>query len=140
MKKLPSPKKIAYCLTALLTAILLLSGFSILRHSLFHNGSPQGMTAEIYKNGELLQTVSLSQVTREYTITVPGENGAYNIIWIGPEGIRVSEASCPEKLCVRQGLLSDSLLPVICLPNRLVIRLVSQENDESSKGADAVTY
>lgn len=140
MEKLPSPQKIAYCLTALLTAILLLSGFAILRHSLLHNGSPQGMIAEIYKDGELLQTVSLSQVTKGYTFTVSGENGAYNIIWVGPEGIKISEASCPEKLCVRQGLLSGSLLPVICLPNRLVIRLVVEENDESLEGADAVTY
>ena len=31
--------------------------------------------------------------------------------------------TCPDKICVQQGFLHDSRLPVTCLPNRIVITL-----------------
>ena len=43
--------------------------------------------------------------------------------------IRVSEAECPDKTCVRTGWLSSSAMPIVCLPNHLIIEF-EDENSE----------
>ena len=37
--------------------------------------------------------------------------------------IRVESADCPDQVCVDQGWISDGTVPVVCLPNRLVIQI-----------------
>ena len=143
MNRLPSPKKTAYFLTGALAVILLVSAFSILRAAWISSGQerPGGSAKlEIYQNGVLIQSISLAQVSETYSFTVVGEGNAYNIITVSPDGAWVSEASCPDKLCIRQGALPSSLLPITCLPNRLVIRLADDSPKETENGADALTY
>ncbi|MDE6168437.1 MAG: NusG domain II-containing protein [Acetatifactor sp.] len=101
-----------------------------------------GYTADIYQNGELIQSISLKDADQPYTFTVTGENGCYNIIEVRPGSIGIRDASCPDKLCVLQGFITDSRLPVTCLPNRLVIRLRPREEQSQSNPAlpDTITY
>ncbi len=127
----------------MLAAILLFSAFSILHAAWKSSGrerSGDPSTLEIYQNGVLIQSISLAQVSETYSFTVVGEGDAYNIITVSPDGAWVSEASCPDKLCIRQGSLPGSLLPITCLPNRLVIRLADDSPRETDNGADALTY
>ncbi len=134
--------------------------------------------ADIYQNGELLMTLPLSaspspegewsaadglshvnhlpasaenpvEEETPFVFVIEGENGAYNEITIKEGKIGVTDASCPDHLCMRQGFIHTSLLPITCLPNKLVIQVrntdreppVSEENSpEASHEADAVTY
>ena len=48
--------------------------------------------------------------------------------------IRVSEADCPDKTCVRMGWLNSAAMPVVCLPHHLVIGFA----DGGEGGVDAV--
>ena len=41
---------------------------------------------------------------------------------VRPGAIRVSEADCPDKICVGMGWLTDGAAPIVCLPHRLMIR------------------
>jgi hypothetical protein len=36
--------------------------------------------------------------------------------------ICVSSAECPDKTCVKMGKLRSESLPIVCLPNHLIIR------------------
>ncbi|MBQ8509428.1 MAG: NusG domain II-containing protein [Clostridia bacterium] len=38
--------------------------------------------------------------------------------------IRVSAADYPDQVCVHQGWQSTGAMPIVCLPNKLVIQLV----------------
>jgi len=134
MKKLPSPSKAAAIFITLISLIFLCSVGYLL---FFSHGSDQGYVAEIYQNGVLIKTIPLDQVTEEQRFTISGENGAENVITVRPGSIAVTAASCPDKICVHQGFRSNSLLPITCLPNHLVIRLRKSHGDEA---ADAVTY
>lgn len=96
------------------------------------------LTADIYQNGALLTSIRLDTVTSEYSFEVTGENGASNMICVRPGSIGITSASCPDKICVHQGFIHNSLLPITCLPNRLVIRV--REDAAASTGADAITY
>lgn len=79
-------------------------------------------TALVYQDGVCIRTIDLSRVDAPCSFTVEWENG-YNIIEVERGRIRVSEADCPDKVCVRRGWVSDSAAPIACLPHKLVIQL-----------------
>ena len=85
--------------------------------------------ARIYSNGALVQTVGVSRITQLYILTVDSETG-YNIIEAENGRIRVSEANCPDGICVRQGWSGGSAVPIVCLPNRLIIRFENSNAPE----------
>lgn len=95
--------------------------------------------AEIYQKGELICRISLNEVTEPYTFTVTGDNGCTNEISVQNNSIGIVKASCPDKLCVHQGFISSSLLPITCLPNHLVIQVCGEKND-SAMEPDIITY
>ena len=82
--------------------------------------------AEIYLDGKLYRTVSLSE-DAEFTVT--SEYGS-NTINVQDNSIAVIAADCPDKVCVSSGAISGGVVPIICLPHRLEIRIASAtEND-----------
>ncbi|MBR4363215.1 MAG: NusG domain II-containing protein [Ruminococcus sp.] len=83
---------------------------------------------EITQDGKVLYTIDLASYDDEQTqtIRIDSPDGGYNIIEIG-EGntIRISEADCPDKTCVKTGALSDGV-PIVCLPHRLIIKFTDE--------------
>lgn len=97
--------------------------------------------AEIYQDGRLLQSIPLTQVQESYTIEINNDNGCTNRIEVRVGGIGVIWADCPDQLCVRQGFTETPAIPIVCLPNRLVIRLRPESGSERGPDApDAITY
>lgn len=95
--------------------------------------SPSGTTAVITLNGTEVERVDLSQVRETYTRRFTGESGITDVVEIAPGRIRVREADCPDQVCVRQGWIENSVAPIVCLPNRLVIEI----QGETDSPADA---
>ena len=85
-------------------------------------GKRDGAVAEIVQDGVVIREIDLLRVTEAYSFTVDWEGGS-NTVLVQPGRICVSEADCPDQVCVRQGWLSDQATPVVCLPHRLMIRL-----------------
>ena len=96
-----------------------------------------GLTAHIYQDGHLLHSIPLDSVTKTYEITVKDEMGNYNLIEVRPGSIGITDASCPDKLCVHMGFQESTLLPITCLPNQVVIRL---EKSTVTGVLDGTTY
>ncbi len=86
-------------------------------------------------------SIPLNEETEERIFTVKGENGCVNEIEVRPGSIGILSADCPDRLCVRQGFISDTKLPITCLPNRLVIQLrpVSSAAEDTSL-PDVIPY
>ena len=82
-----------------------------------------GTVARVTVDGELVEEIDLSAVTDPYTFTVEGPGGFTNTILVEPGRVRVLEAGCPDQVCVNQGYISDGAVPIVCLPNRLVIEI-----------------
>lgn len=87
--------------------------------SIFIMFRPHGTQVNIVQEGTVLYTFDLS-VTKNQTIDIKYE-GRVNIVQIENGKIRVLEAECQDKTCVHRGWLKDSNLPIVCLPNHLVI-------------------
>lgn len=107
----------------LLFVLLFLGGGSLL-FLLFHpSRQTTSLTACIYQEGRLIETIDLSAVTEEYSFTVTASNGGSNTIHVRPGAIGITDADCPDGLCVSMGFANSSLLPIVCLPHELVIEV-----------------
>ncbi len=80
--------------------------------------------ARITVDGRVVREIDLTAVTAEASFTVQTPGGV-NTVTVRPGGICVSEADCPDHVCVKQGWLEGGAVPIVCLPHRLVISLVS---------------
>lgn len=114
-------------LTSIISIILLGSLAAILFQG---QNVPVNPVACIYSDGILLHSIELNQVSAPYSITVdnPQTDGS-NVILVEPGCISVSEASCPDHLCVNVGKISGSSIPIVCLPNKLLITIENNENE-----------
>ena len=56
-----------------------------------------------------------------------GDDEHYNILVIKDGTAAITEASCPDKLCVHQGSISFDGQSIICLPNKVVVEIVGAE-------------
>ncbi len=87
----------------------------------------------IYQNGILVRKIDLNTVTTEYEISLSGEAGE-NIVLVSQGHIRMKSAECPDKVCVNHGELKKSNSPIVCLPNKIIIKY-----EEPKKMSDAIT-
>ncbi len=91
-----------------------------------HSQRETGAVVQVLQGGEVTDTLSLGKnVTRRYE----GENGGYNIVEIKAGKVSVTEASCPDKVCVNHGPTDQTADPIVCLPNKLVVRVLAPGDD-----------
>lgn len=102
--------------------IAALLAVSVLGAVLTLGGRTSAATANIYLDGQCIRSIDLSQVTEPWSFTVEGSAGT-NTVLVEPGRICVSHADCPDQVCVNQGWISNSVVPIVCLPNRLVIQI-----------------
>ena len=86
----------------------------------------------IYSNSKLVEKIDLSKLDSERKITISGENGN-NVILAQKNSIKMISAECPDKVCVDHGELKKGGAPIICLPNKLVIRWENSSDEYDVK-------
>ena len=97
----------------------------------------RGKTANIYVDGECIKSIDLTLVSEPYEFTVTAGNGV-NTVRVEKGRICVVSSDCPDKVCVETSWISDSGMPIVCLPHKLVIR-IEKESHADDNGFDAVT-
>ena len=90
-------------------------GGSIFFHKM---GNVEGNKAVIYKEGQRIQELDLKTdgefwVSGEYTNKIVVKNGK----------VAIRESDCPGEDCVQSGWISSGGRSIICLPNRVEIRI-----------------
>ena len=102
-----------------------------------HLAKKDAVIAEIYVEGECVRRIDLSAVKEPETFTVEGVIGK-NTILVEPGRICVTEAECPDHVCIQMGWLSsEHPTPIVCLPNEVVIML--SDSTENTNRIDGVT-
>ena len=116
-----------------------------------HSG---GDTVIIESGGELYATYSLSD-DRVVIVPSPQERALavhqsddskpaseqfthYNVVTISGGKVKVTEASCKNQVCVKHSEISLTGESIVCLPNRLVVRIEGRSAEEGG-GYDSVT-
>ncbi len=96
--------------------------------------------ALIELDGRLVESVEMwgegmEKNYKEFRFDTGG--GGYNIIRISSEGIDVVDANCPDKLCVNSPKIKIAGQSIVCIPHKLVVRIVgeNQGNDHVDETA-----
>lgn len=101
----------------LFAALALVSG----AYYLLSGGQP-GVTANVYVDGELVESFDLTAAAVPYEVAVTTGYGT-NVVRVSHGAVEVASADCDEQVCVNQGAIHDGLLPIVCLPHHLVIEI-----------------
>jgi len=110
-------------------ALALLSALGLL---LARRYASPAMLARVTVDGELYREIDLRAVTVPYEFTVETEHGS-NTVRVEHGRIAVVSADCPDRICVQRGWAEDGLLPIVCLPHKLIVSVTGAPGD-----ADAV--
>ena len=70
------------------------------------------------------------------TIEIRQENGDCNILEIKNGKAQITEASCPDKVCVRHRPVSRQGESLICLPNQMVVEIENGEDADVDAGTN----
>ncbi|MBQ3573456.1 MAG: NusG domain II-containing protein [Clostridia bacterium] len=96
-----------------------------------------GNIATISVDGEVIYKIPINSVSTPYEI--PIENGGHsNVVLVENGKISMKSADCPDGLCVKQGSISITAYPIVCLPNKVIIKIegdipVNEEPDAISR-------
>ena len=116
--------KTKYWLFLIGSIMLLCAGLSTLLHSY-----ERAELANVYSDGKLLYTLDL-RIDQEKT--VESEYGI-NLITVKDGAVAVTYADCPDGYCKKRGFC-DGGTEIVCLPNRLIIRFVSEQTVDAVAG------
>ena len=83
-----------------------------------------GGYALITSDGEVVEKIDLA-TSPDRTFEVKTELGS-NTIRVQNGKISVIEADCPDKKCVAMGELDSAIMPIVCLPHKLMISLIEE--------------
>ncbi|MDO5403806.1 MAG: NusG domain II-containing protein [Eubacteriales bacterium] len=72
------------------------------------------------------------KIDEDKQLKVSGYNGGENIIVIKDGAVRMSDADCPDKLCVNMGSISRTGETIVCLPHRVVVEIAGNQSDIDS--------
>ena len=86
----------------------------------FRFSRAEGARAVVRVSGEEYGSYDL---TMDQTVEIHGRDGGTNLLQIQDGKASVTEASCPDLLCVHQGKVSRQGESIICLPNEVVVEI-----------------
>ena len=87
-----------------------------------------GSYAVIKVDGNVIKTLDLN--SGETTIEVNGYQGGVNKVVINDGKVSMTEADCPDELCVKTGKISRVGETIVCLPHRVVVEIKGSQDDD----------
>ena len=90
-------------------------------------------TAVVTIDGAVYGKYPLSE---DVTQRIELSDGSYNILNISGGFAQVSEASCPDQICVKHNHIKYAGETIVCLPNKLVVEIEGGEDN----GIDGSTH
>ncbi len=85
--------------------------------------APGGETVTVRVDGEIYARYPLNE---ERVININGTN----TLVIADGSAYMSQASCPDKLCMHQGQISSASKSIACLPNKVVVTVDANNKEE----------
>ncbi len=122
-----SDKVIMISILLVSIAIFLWFGMSV--------GRETAECVSIFVDGEEYASYRFADITSTKKVDVKTEYG-YNLVEISKEGAAVIDASCSDKTDVRMGKITKPGQTILCVPNRVMVKIFGKEKLK----VDKVTY
>jgi len=97
----------------------------------FQGGAGENIRADIYLDGEKVQSVIISELEEDKTVSVGGCE-----ILLSRDGAAFIHSECSDKLCEKRGTLKKAGDTMACVPERVVLSLSS----DKAPDFDSVVY
>lgn len=118
--------------------ILIITALGFLGNFIYKNYMKSSdKIALIKQDGKVIDKVNLTKFTGTKELTVKTKDGHYNKIIIEKDKIRITDADCPDKVCVKTGPISQPGDTVVCLPHKLIVTI---EGNKTKSEVDATAY
>lgn len=88
-------------------------------------GTEKGNLVVVYREGEKIQELSLDKNTEIFI-----ENNYTNKLVVKDKKVAIVESDCPGMDCVHSGWISGKGRSLVCLPNRVEIRIEGEVDSE----------
>ena len=104
--------------------------------TLIYKNSIKGVEniAVIKRDGKVIKTIDLNKVVKPEEFTLKTENGDYNTIAVKHNSIRIIDANCPNKLCVKSGWITKPGEMIVCLPYKVIINIEAKADQDIDGG------
>jgi len=106
----------------IIVLIISLIGFLFLKVN-----KKEGNVANVYYENKVILSIDLNDKT-ERTYEVEGYNGIVSIKTLNGK-VKVLEENSPKHLCSKQGFISNAYESIICLPNKIIIKIEDNSLD-----------
>ncbi len=93
--------------------------------------SPTGGAVEVQVDGIAVVTLPLDTDT---TYVIDGVDGGHNTLVIADGKATITEATCPDGVCVRHRAIDRAGQSIICLPNKVVARVIGEPTVDAEVG------
>ena len=108
----------------LLISVLLVAALVILIPRWFgeeeSENNHNNKTAVITVDGEVFKKVVLTEEEQE--IVIDTEHGS-NILKVHDHGIEMTEADCPDQVCLTFGFINKKSQSIVCLPHKVLVEI-----------------
>ncbi len=126
MKDISKPTLFDFVLIIIFLSISLLFAYFLYSNNfVLKNGF-----VEIYQNNQLVIKLSLD------------ENKLIEfkdfVVEIKDKKVRMKNSNCPYKICVHTGWILKPYQQIVCVPNKVVIKIISERNKKNF--VDSITY
>lgn len=123
-------KKSDFIIIGILLCVMVIC-FTLLRQS------KNGAFAEIYLDNVLIKKISLKNDTIFNLYNINNEYPNMEIC-VKDGGIMITHSDCHDKICVHTGKINKKYQTIVCVPNKLVIQIVDNQNNNTESDIDAV--
>ncbi len=86
-------------------------------------------------DGEVVKIINISN---SQSIIVNGYEGGTNTVVIENGTVYMTEADCPDKICVNTGKISRTGETIVCLPHRVVVEIESSGITNEGDSNDSI--
>ena len=104
----------------LITAVIVIAVLLFFASRMMHKSPAE--VVEVSVDGTVISTLDLS---KDQELTITGASGGFNLLVIRNGEAYVTEASCPDKVCIHQGKIHLDGEIIVCLPNKMTAQIKS---------------
>ncbi|MCT4586135.1 MAG: NusG domain II-containing protein [Peptostreptococcaceae bacterium] len=118
----------------ILIVLILIIGVSFLGYKHLTKETSTDMKIQIYIDSKLYKEEIITN--KDKKIEIDNEYG-HNIVHIHDGGVSMLESDCDNKVCLDTGFIEGKNEMIVCLPHKLFIQIVS--NEDKKVEVDAVS-
>ncbi len=100
---------------------------AVLWYGILFTGEKPGEKLRVTVDGKEYAEYSLED---EIDVIIPGARGMNDHLVIHDGRAFITDAECPDKLCVHQRAISKQGETIVCLPNKVVVEVIGGEKGE----------